>query len=917
MPTQTSKTDLQKYFVKGAFPTQEQFYDWMESYHHKEDEIPQANVKNLVADLNSKATLADKAAIENSILEINNHRKNYLSSAADSADYPTVAAVKNYVDAKTVNISSDFNHWRKHYIEDVVGRGTVLVLDATDPYTSDLIPVEGGDIIRFYVPWIEKDGAEVATLYQYNRVVIRLLDKQRNEVYYKWVSSSAAERKASALTVKDCYGVCIDIQLGRSSDGYLYPRTMGVVKQDAIVAQATVAPSGSIALDNDTYTVSLLTPDVFGVKALTDDCEIVLPVLDDNKAVTFIIDEHGKGLTIGGTFYEAGDTVFCSFDYDDTGAWSVNNTKEPEVVDYSDVSVDWALDSTFKSYSNTSWSVLNPVFQVQFPAGTLPTNVAQLLRKFVLVSETIEYVNSTANQTLKDKWRIQKGLYFVYDITQNSKLYIKKITDIKSLSLVTCNNENLFTHKGIWKVVKSDLPNGSYLVKIDDVYSKSETYNKLEVDNKLSSVYKYKGSLSSYSMLPVSGQVNGDVYNVVASAEGTNINYAWNGSAWDNLGGIEPLATATNNGLMSISDFSKLAAISGTNTGDETKASVESKLLASNLSTSSKEIVPAINELKTLIGSGSSAATSAVLMDHLALGLTGSLPTLTSTLIPNILSKSSVSSFSLSGSAITVSEDCTCLLFASVNINKSVDAMSSNALYLFDEQNNTIVSEIFPPMSEHINYYNGYGEFVRVVNLQKNKTYHLDHNLATSSGGTATYGSGAHFTFIRLSGQTSVYSRSEYLTAYLTASAFTASSSYSKMNLIQKTYESGLNMKSANTSIVGNRIQTSQAGKYRVDLSFSLYGGSGDVNLVLAIRKYNTTKYSASGNYRVEKELAGFTKDTNLIGCTISCSFELEMDANDVGATPTGIEVALKATANPSTINIPANACHISIEKIG
>ena len=56
------------------------------------------------------------------------------------------------------------------------------------------------------------------------------------------------------------------------------------------------------------------------------------------------------------------------------------------------------------------------------------------------------------------------------------------------------------------------------------------TYTKAEVDAKVSSVYKFKGSVASYGYLP-SGAVIGDVYNV----RDTGANYAWDGSSWDKL----------------------------------------------------------------------------------------------------------------------------------------------------------------------------------------------------------------------------------------------------------------------------------------------------------------------------------------------------------------------------------------------
>ena len=61
----------------------------------------------------------------------------------------------------------------------------------------------------------------------------------------------------------------------------------------------------------------------------------------------------------------------------------------------------------------------------------------------------------------------------------------------------------------------------------------AEVYTKGEVDAKVSSVYKYKGSVANEAALPKDSNTTGDVYNV----EDTGMNYAWNGTAWDKLGG--------------------------------------------------------------------------------------------------------------------------------------------------------------------------------------------------------------------------------------------------------------------------------------------------------------------------------------------------------------------------------------------
>lgn len=62
-------------------------------------------------------------------------------------------------------------------------------------------------------------------------------------------------------------------------------------------------------------------------------------------------------------------------------------------------------------------------------------------------------------------------------------------------------------------------------------YGIDDAYTKAEVNAKVSSVYKYKGSVANYEALPKEDNVIGDVYNV----EDTGANYAWNGTAWDKL----------------------------------------------------------------------------------------------------------------------------------------------------------------------------------------------------------------------------------------------------------------------------------------------------------------------------------------------------------------------------------------------
>lgn len=63
----------------------------------------------------------------------------------------------------------------------------------------------------------------------------------------------------------------------------------------------------------------------------------------------------------------------------------------------------------------------------------------------------------------------------------------------------------------------------------------------------ITNVYKYQGSVANFAALP-SGATTGDVYNV----EDTGMNYAWNGTAWDNLGQVFEINSIGNGDIDAI-----------------------------------------------------------------------------------------------------------------------------------------------------------------------------------------------------------------------------------------------------------------------------------------------------------------------------------------------------------------------------
>lgn len=72
----------------------------------------------------------------------------------------------------------------------------------------------------------------------------------------------------------------------------------------------------------------------------------------------------------------------------------------------------------------------------------------------------------------------------------------------------------------------SDLTNDSGYITGASVYTKTE------IDQKLTGAMNYKGTKATTSALPASGNETGDVWHVTADGS----EWAWNGSAWEELG---------------------------------------------------------------------------------------------------------------------------------------------------------------------------------------------------------------------------------------------------------------------------------------------------------------------------------------------------------------------------------------------
>ena len=195
---------------------------------------------------------------------------------------------------------------------------------------------------------------------------------------------------------------------------------------------------------------------------------------------------------------------------------------------------------------------------------------------------------------------------------------------------------------------KADV-DGKLAVKADKAttlagYGITDAYTKEETDAKVSSVYRFKGSVATYSSLPTSGQAVGDVWNV----EDTGANYAWTGDAWDKLSETIDLtpyltkddATATYATIASVEEVSegldaKLDKSGGVVTGALTFVDSDGNTSAirptSNMMSISidrvpawyftnKSIIPAASIVRPNIGTSSSSKIYTIYTERIANG---------------------------------------------------------------------------------------------------------------------------------------------------------------------------------------------------------------------------------------------------------------------------------------------------------
>ncbi len=151
-----SRDTLKQWFSKGKYPTQSQFWSWIDAFWHKGDKLPISSVDGLTDALNSKVTTMEGFSLVSSEeKDVWNNKSDFSGSYNDLSDKPTIPSTEGFIKNEADAFSYD-NLADKPTIPSIPGLVTQTTdglmssedkvkLDATNK--TSLIQSDGGDIL--------------------------------------------------------------------------------------------------------------------------------------------------------------------------------------------------------------------------------------------------------------------------------------------------------------------------------------------------------------------------------------------------------------------------------------------------------------------------------------------------------------------------------------------------------------------------------------------------------------------------------------------------------------------------------------------------------------------------------------------------------------------------------------------------
>lgn len=139
----------------------------------------------------------------------------------------------------------------------------------------------------------------------------------------------------------------------------------------------------------------------------------------------------------------------------------------------------------------------------------------------------------------------------IEDFTTTYKTKLDGIAAGANKTIVDTGLDNSSTNPVQNKVINEELSKKADKSQLSSYVTTATANNTYAKKSDISAVYKYKDS-RTYSALPTSGNVIGDVYNIT-TADATNgvkagDNVVWDGSKWDNLSGTVDLSNYLQKG---------------------------------------------------------------------------------------------------------------------------------------------------------------------------------------------------------------------------------------------------------------------------------------------------------------------------------------------------------------------------------
>ena len=240
-----------------------------------------------------------------------------------------------------------------------------------------------------------------------------------------------------------------------------------------------------------------------------------LPTSGQQVGDVYNVNDTGKNYAWSGTLWDdLGGTVDLSIYATKTELTSALSGKVDKVAGKQLSTEDFTTAEKNKLSGIETGAQVNTVTSVAGRTGAVVLTKSDVGLGNVDNTSDLNKPISTATQTALDKK------------ADKTELFSGSYNDLTDKPTLFSGSYNDLTNKPTIPTKTSQLTNDSGFA--------TETY----VNNKVASVYKYKGSVETFADLPTTNRNVGDVYDV----KDTGMNYAWNGTEWDALGTVVDLS---------------------------------------------------------------------------------------------------------------------------------------------------------------------------------------------------------------------------------------------------------------------------------------------------------------------------------------------------------------------------------------